>query len=171
MLPPPLLPWLEANQGLVAIVTLAIALLLAFLEWLRANNQDLRRRKEFQTAILALLDPLIEATDKASKAVGTWVDQGGNTEGDTPALVHREWRILAEQTREAFEALLPASPPAADVIMALVTARSLLEHHAITPPVFRDAWARTHLASTLTGLKGAREAFAKAMKKELGVTG
>lgn len=86
------LPWLEANQGLISLVALTVALVFAVLEYRRANRASDDRREEFR-------DALIGVCDEIEKDLTSWPESDVCLRADA-----------------VIEALLKAPPPAAKLI-------------------------------------------------------
>lgn len=112
MTPPPLLPWVEANQGLIAIVTLAAALAVALFEQWRSHRAEIDRHGDFRRAIVDLADNLLIQIDDIIARLRSADSKNSGMIGQS------EWDELALQTRGSIEQLMPASPPAARVILA-----------------------------------------------------
>lgn len=146
MTPPPLLPWVEANQGLIAIVTLASALLVALFEQWRSHRAELGRHGDFRKAVLDLCDRLIEEIDAS---IGSLEAARGPTAGQAADGV---WYPLAMQTRGAIEELMPAAPPSAKVILAATAIK-----HWLHPS--RDLKPTNDVEAALRAFRARREQF------------
>lgn len=111
-----LFPAIEANQGLISLVALGVALWFAVLEYRRANRASEDRREEFRRTVLALCDELLEAR---GEALGQRI----------------------EELPDTLDALLNAPPVAAAIVRATVMFRARARFWART-----SGWMRPESA-------------------------
>lgn len=93
---PPWWPMVEANQGLISIVALMLALIAFLLENHRANSATKERREEFRTALILVCDDM------------------------EVSLVKGDWPSATRMAPRVVNALLNAPPPAPGLISLAV---------------------------------------------------
>ena len=113
----PIWPWVEANQGLFSLLAIALALVIALIEFLRAERVARRLQVGFISSISALLQMAEQST---SILIGdlqaprmTWLDAEG-------------WRGQIRSTKQTLDLLRASAPSDAPLILLLQHASELL---------------------------------------------
>jgi hypothetical protein len=106
-------PWAEANQGLLSVMALVVAIGLVLYEQSRTRETERKRTKDFATLGSDLIEHILEESRTARKAFAA-----GVIAGDTVT----DWRDARFAVEKGLAAMIPTSPSAqAAVIIADVT--------------------------------------------------
>ena len=150
------MPGIEANQGLISIVALILALVVAMLEYRRALDTERKRVSEFRSLVTGLLDELIAEANRQI-AAGDRVREalGGNA-------IFPPWRRLADKTHKAFETIRPTAPPRPQMLLVLLDIEDAINPNRGAPFIIELANAKASLAHHKTTLTELRKRFLEA---------
>lgn len=106
----PLWPWVEANQGLLSLAAIALALAIALVEFFRAERASLRLRAGFISSISALLQMAEQSTSDLIEELQaprmTWLSV-------------EHWRGELGSTKQTLDLLRASAPADAALILLL----------------------------------------------------
>lgn len=151
--PPALIPSVEANQGLISILALAVALGVAIHEYRRALRAEAKRNTDFRAVVSGMLTELIdEAATQLKRADKIQEQLDGNA-------VFGPWRRKADLAFSAMQAVRPSAPPNPKMLLILAEIEEKLDPRRDAPHIIELRNATTALRDRKTTYEAFRTRF------------